>query len=473
MSEEKHIAVWNNVLHFVEQNIEPKQFSTWFKPIRPLAFDRNSLTVEVPSEFFREYLEDAFFEILKSALKKEIGADAKLVYSVRPVRKQPALVYPGAPGTTAVNKEISVNNFSSTRGPGAFVFPGIQKIRVNPQLNPTFCFKNLIEGECNRMGVTAGKSIAMAPGSTAFNPLFLFGGPGLGKTHIAQAIGNAVKESSPELVVLYVPAHRFKLQYMDAVIRNNLSDFIAFYQKMDVLIVDDIQDLASPGTQTAFFNVFNHLHQSGKQLVFTSDRAPVDLQNFEERLLSRLKWGLSVELLQPDYQTRLAMLKARNFRDGSLIPDDVLEYLASSIHSNFRELEGVLISLIAYAAHSHQPLTKELASNIIGNIVSKDTKEVSLDVVQKVVCDYFGITKDAMQSKCRKRVIVQARQIAMYMARNLIPNCSLATIGNEIGGKDHATVLHACSTVTDLMSTDRSFKQYISDIEKQISNYRR
>ncbi len=472
MNEEKHIAVWNNCLHFIEQNIDSKQFSTWFKPIRPVEFSGSSLTVEVPSEFFREYLEDAFFEILKAALKKEIGADARLIYMVRPVRKQRPLVYPGSNGVTPENREISVSNFSSARGPGAFVFPGIQRLSVNPQLNPVYCFKNLVEGECNRMGITAGNSIALSPGKTAFNPLFLFGGPGLGKTHIAQAIGNAIKEKFPELVVLYVPAHRFKHQYMDAVVKNCLSDFINFYQKMDVLIVDDIQDLASPGTQNAFFNVFNHLHQSGKQLVFTSDRAPVDLQNFEERLLSRLKWGLSVELLQPDYQTRLAMLRSRNFRDGSLIPDDVLEYLANSIHSNFRELEGVLISLIAYAAHSHKPIDTALAAEITGKIVGDDRKEISLETVEKVVCDYFGISEEALKSKCRKRVIVQARQIAMFMARNLIPTCSLATIGSRIGGKDHATVLHACSTVSDLMATDRSFRQYVTDIEKQISNYR-
>ena len=318
------------------------------------------------------------------------------------------------------------------------------------------------------MGITAGESISDAPGKTPFNPLFLFGGPGLGKTHLAQAIGIAIKEKHPELVVLYVPANRFKTQYMDAVnVKNKLVDFLAFYMKMDVLIVDDIQELVSPGTQNAFFHIFNHLHQSGKQLIFTSDRPPVDLQNFEERLLSRLKWGLSVELTRPDFSTRLAMLKARSFREGVSISDDVLIYLATRISSNFRELEGTLISLIANATLAHKEVTVEMAEHITENIVGERESDITIDKVQKAVCEYFNITRDTLLSKSRKRQIVQARQIAMYMSRNLL-NCSLATIGAELGGKDHATVLHACTTVSDLMSTDKSFKQYVSDIEKML-----
>lgn len=249
--------------------------------------------------------------------------------------------------------------------------------------------------------------------------------------------------------------------------RNKLTDFIAFYTKMDVLIVDDIQDLQSPGSQGAFFNIFNYLHQAGKQLIFTSDRPSVELENFEERLLSRLKWGLSVELHKPDFTTRLNMLKSRAFREGVKLSDDVLHFLATRIKSNFRELEGALISLIANATLAHKEITIELAENITDKIVGEERVDVTIDKVQKVVCDYFNITRDELLSKTRKRQIVQARQIAMYMSRSLI-NCSLSTIGAEIGGKDHATVLHACTTVNDLMSTDKTFKQYVVDIEKML-----
>ena len=318
------------------------------------------------------------------------------------------------------------------------------------------------------MGINAGLNISATPGKTAFNPLFLFGGPGLGKTHLSQAIGIAIKEKYPDLVVLYVTGNEFKTQYMDAVnVKNKLTDFLAFYMKIDVLIVDDIQDLMGQGSQNAFFNVFNHLHENGKQLIFTSDRAPADLQNFEERLLSRLKWGLSVELQRPSYATRLEMLKARSFREGVTVSEDVLVYLATRIKSNFRELEGALISLIAHATLVHKEMTVELAEMITGKIIGEDKSEISIGKVQKTVCEYFNITKETLLSKSRKRQIVQARQIAMFMSRSLV-GCSLSMIGAELGGKDHATVLHACNTVSDLMTTDKLFKQYVTDIEKML-----
>ncbi|MBO5498365.1 MAG: chromosomal replication initiator protein DnaA [Bacteroidales bacterium] len=473
MTPEKHISVWNNCLNFIGQNIDPRQFNLWFKPIKPVSLVESTLTVEVPSEFFREYVEGAYLDILKASLKKELGVGAKLVYVVTPVQKQQSLVYPASHGNVPVNKTVAVETYGKAGNPGPFVFPGIQRVRIESHLNPVYCFENLIVGECNKMGFTAAESISMSPGKTAFNPLFLFGGPGLGKTHLAQAIGVEIKKKYPELVVLYVPANRFKTQYMDAVhVKNKLTDFLAFYMKIDVLIMDDIQDLIGQGTQNAFFNIFNHLHQSGKQLIFTSDRPPVDLESFEERLLSRLKWGLSVELQKPDFATRLEMLKARAFREGVSLKDEVLHFLATRIKSNFRELEGALISLIANATLAHKEITVELAEKITEKIVGEQQNDVTIDKVQKVVCDYFNITRDDLLSKTRKRQIVQARQIAMYMARTLL-NCSLSTIGAEIGGKDHATVLHACTTVNDLMTTDKTFKQYVTDIEKMLVPVRR
>ena len=461
--------MWNNCLQIIASNIDPQKFNTWFKPIRPVSLVDSTLTVEVPTDFFRDYIEGAYLDLLKMTLKRAVGAGAQLHYMVRPVQIEKPMVYPASHGLTPTNHTVAINTAQPSGSPSPFVFPGVQRLKIDPRLNPVYCFENLVEGECNKLGINAGGNISQAPGKTPFNPLFIFGGPGLGKTHLIQATGIAIKEKYPDLVVLYVSGNEFKTQYMDAIKGNRLVDFMAFYMKIDVLLVDDIQDLLGQGSQNAFFNVFNHLHQSGKQLIFTSDRAPVDLQNFEERLLSRFKWGLSVELLKPDYETRLAMLKARAFREGVAIDDEVLSFLASRIKSNFRELEGTLISLIANATLAHREITVSLAEGLVGKIVGEQQTDVSIDLIVDTVCEYFNITRDILLSKSRKRQIVQARQIAMYECRNLIPNCSLSTIGAELGGKDHATVLHACTTVQDLMSTDKSFRQYVADIESMVA----
>lgn len=462
--QESYAAVWDDCLQVIKQVIEPQQFSTWFEPIRPVSLEGSVLTIAVPSDFFREYIEEAYLDVLKMTLKRVIGTGAKLVYNIRPVKVRTINV-PGQEVLTPVNPSVMVASTPSDK-PSPFVYPGIHKVKIDPRLNPSYCFANLVEGECNKLGISAGINITAAPGKTAFNPLFIFGGSGLGKTHLAQAIGIAIKEKYPDLVVLYVTSNEFKNQYVTATtVLNKVTDFFAYYMKVDVLIVDDIQELMGAGSQNAMFNIFNHLHQNCKQLIFTSDRAPVELQNFEERLLSRFKWGLSVPLGRPDFQTRLRMLKMKAEHEAIIIPDNVLEYIASKVRTNFRELEGTLVSLIAYSSVERNKSLLELAESITETIVGEAKTEVTIDKVQKTVCEYFNITRNDLLSKSRKRQIVQARQIAMYLSRSLIANCSLATIGTEIGGKDHATVLHSCMTVSDLMSTDKVFRKYVTDIE--------
>lgn len=466
-SSKRHIDVWEECLRIIQQNITPQQYETWFKPIRPVSLSDCIITLEVPTDYFRLYLEEAFIDILSKTLKRVIGPGAKLKYVYAPVQGQQKMVIDGTPGAPAENNPVPITTVSPSANTGPLVFPGVKKMKIDPRLNPYYRFSTMIEGECNKLGISAGVDISDKPGKTPFNPLFIFGGSGLGKTHLAQAIGNAIKEKYQECVVFYVTSSEFQSRYVDATtVNNNLTAFLSFFMKIDVLIMDDIQDLKGHGTQNAFFNIFNYLHQHGRQLIFTSDSPAKDLANFEERLLSRFKWGLSVELKRPDYNTRLEMLRARSQREGLIIPDEVLRHIALKVTGNFRELEGVLISLMATSTFTHRDCSIELADQVLEHIVKEEKSELTIDKVQGAVCEYFNISRADLVSGSRKRAIVQARQISMFLCRNMIPNCSLSSIGAQTGGKDHSTVLHSCSTVSDLMSTDRVFKNYVEELQR-------
>ncbi|MFP3860216.1 MAG: chromosomal replication initiator protein DnaA [Bacteroidales bacterium] len=473
MDDNRHVEVWNRCLKIIKDNVPAISYRTWFEPIVPLRIKDNVLTIQVPSPFFYEYLEEQYIDILRKTIKKELGTNAKLEYSVvmeNNTAQNPYTVrFPTNNKTELKNKPVSVplkTEENTIKNP--FVIPGIKKLHVDPRLNPDNSFLNFIEGDCNRLARSAGEAVADKPGGTAFNPLFIYGDSGLGKTHLSQAIGIKVKEKFPDKTVLYVNANKFQTQFVESIRNNNKNDFLHFYQMIDVLIIDDIHELAGKEkTQDIFFHIFNHLHQTGKQLILTSDKPPIEMQGIEQRLLSRFKWGLSADLQAPDFETRMKILEHKIYHDGIDINEDIVEYIASNITVNIRELEGALISLLAQSTLNKKEITIELARNVIDKLVKNSKKEISVDYIQKIVCDYFNINPEQLHSKTRKREIVQARQIAMFFSKSLTKS-SLASIGSQIGGKDHATVLHACKTVNNLMDTDKRFKVTIENIEKKL-----
>lgn len=470
-----HERVWNNCLNVIKDNVPSISFRTWFEPIVPLKLDNDILTIQVPSPFFYEYLEEQYIDILRKVIKKELGPDAKLEYNVVMQNnsysnsKPYTVKFPAKNNREIKNTPVSVpldNSENTIKNP--FVIPGLKKLDIDPRLNPENSFENFIEGECNRLARSAGFAVSKNPGGTAFNPLLVYGESGLGKTHLAQAIGIEVKGLYPEKTVLYVNANKFQTQFVDAIRNNNKNDFLHFYQMIDVLIIDDVHEFAGKEkTQDTFFHIFNHLHQSGKQLILTSDKPPVELQGMEARLLSRFKWGLSADLQTPDFETRMAILKKKTYNDGIELPEEVLEYIATHISDNIRELEGALISLLAQSTLNKKEITLDLTKEMIDKLIKSTKREISIDYIQKVVCNYYNIGLDQLQSKTRKREIVQARQVAMFFSKTLTKS-SLATIGSQIGGKDHATVLHACKTVNNLIETDKRFRIQVDEIEKKL-----
>ena len=466
--------VWSNCLRVIKDNVRGAEYSTWFADIVPVKLNGKVLTIQVPSTFYYEYLEETYIDLLRKVLQAELGEGAGLEYNVvmqnnMMPHSQPLITrYPSSYKKDRYNNPVNMPNEDHSSIKNPFIIPGLQKLQIDPKLNNRNTFSRLVEGEFNRLARSAGYAIATNPGKTTFNPLFIYGGSGLGKTHLAQAIGIETKDRFQDKVVLYVTGHEFQTQFVDATQNNTRNDFVHFYQMIDLLIIDDIHEMAGkPKTQDIFFEIFNYLHQTGKQLIITSDTAPADMEGIEPRLLSRFKWGLSAELTNPDYDSRKAILKQYAYNEGIEISDEILEYVAAHITNNIRELEGALISLLAHSTLNRETITIDLARQIIDKLVKNTTHELNVSYIQKVVCDYFNLNSDAITSKTRKREIVQARQIAMYFAKNMT-KLSLATIGAQIGGKDHATVLHACKTVNNLIDTDRQFKGYIDEIEKKL-----
>ena len=450
---------WAQCLEIIKDNIGEQQFKSWFAPIQVLKFEDNILTLSVPTIFFCEYLEEHYLDLIKKTLIRVYGEGVKLMYRAGVV-ENPATTVDVAPTTQTSGVKFAKN------------IPNIFKQNVyeelDSQLNSNYKFENFYAGESNMLARTAGVSIAQSPGKTAFNPLFIHGESGVGKTHLMQAIGHKIKELNPRARVLYISSHLFQLQFVNATRSNTVPDFINFYQSLDVLMIDDIQDMADKTqTQNTFFHIFNHLHQNIKQLILSSDRPPVSLGGILRRLISRFKWGLSAEVERPDYELRYSILKNKIKHDGLPISDDVAEFVAKNVSENVRDLEGVLASLMFRATTLKKEVTLDLASKVLSTSVNIERKQITIDLIKEKVCAFYNMDVQLLQAKCRKREIVQARQISMYLSKKYTES-SLQRIGSELGKKDHATVLHACKTIADLIEIDKTVKANVQEIEETL-----
>lgn len=468
MSETNHNVLWNKCLNIIKDNVPESTFKTWFLPIVPLKYEDSTLVIQVPSQFFCEFLEDKFLDLLRHTIHKVIGESTKLTYNIMVDRTS---VPNKTMNVEASNRSIAVPSQSSIRengnkAPNILQAPAPQDL--DPHLNPNYNFENFIEGTSNKLARSVADAIAKDPAHTSFNPFFLYGDSGVGKTHLVNAIGVRVRELHPEKRVLYVSAHLFQVQYTDSVRNNTTNDFINFYDTIDVLIVDDIQEIAGlTRTLNTFFHIFNHLHQCGKQLILTSDRAPVSLQGMEERLLTRFKWGMVAELKKPDVELRRDILCNKIHRDGLQFPAEVINYLAENVSDSIRDLEGVVIALMARSTVFNKEIDLDLARQVVGSVAQSEQKVLSIDDIMETVCQHFGLELADIHSKTRKREVVQARQIAMYLAKEHT-DFSAAKIGRLIGGKDHATVLHACKMVTGQNQVDKSFHSELETIESAL-----
>lgn len=452
--------LWDKCLSIIRENVPEAAFKTWFLPITPLSFDEQKVTIRVPSPFFYEYLEANFVNVLRMAVPQVFGQGVSLNYRVT-----------GEEGAADASSAVSARAAAPSPGVSRMIqtpFTQVAPEELDSQLNRRYTFDNFFEGLTNKLARTAGVAVSNDPGKTTFNPLFIYGPSGVGKTHLCHAIGQRIRQMHPEKRVLYVSAHRFRIQYTDAVIKNTSNDFLNFYQSLDVLILDDIHELVGLNkTQLAFFHIFNNLHQLGKQLVLTADKAPVDMQGLEERLITRLKWGLTAELGRPDAELRRTILRNKIEAEGLVLSDEVFNYIVDHVTENIRDLEGVLVSLMANSLINNSPVDMAMAQRVVGQTVRVENKELSIEKIQEKVCRFFNLEESLVQTPSRKREIVQARQITMFLAKKYT-SASFSRIGKVVGGKDHATVLHACKTVKDQMDINKNFRSTVEAIEETL-----
>jgi len=449
--EVNHVDIWSDFLDNIREKLSDQSYSTWFKPIVPINFKQNKLTVQIPSQFFYEFLETHYKEIIRSSLKQTLGDGVRLIYSVVMNDKAELL-----------NDNNKLLQFSAK--------PGTVSIDTTfeSHLNDRYIFENFVEGNNNQFAKAASFAVAKAPGSTTFNPLVIYGGVGLGKTHLIQAIGNYIIQNGKAGKVLYVSSEKFTIDFIDSIQNNKTSDFSNKYRSVDVLIVDDIQFFTNKErTQEEFFHTFNTIHQNKKQIILTSDRPPKELKGIEERLISRFQWGLVVDIQPPDLETRIAILQQKAEENKLTLPKDIINLFATNITSNIRELEGSLIRLLAKSSLDGKDITLDLAKNVLKDLSLGKKKDISIEEIQRIVCDHYSIPEDLIRAKNRKKEVAQARQISMYISKNMT-NSSHKTIGLHFGGRDHSTVVHAIQTIAKASKTDKKIKNDLKALERKI-----
>jgi len=446
-------SIWKNCLSKIKTNVTQMTYNTWFLPIKPLRLENNTLKVELPSQFFWEWIDEHYNSLINKTISEVIGPEAKLSYIIDKDAEE-------ASESTDINNEVSET-----------ITKEKPKVKHNFEsyLNPRYTFQNFITGEGNQLARAAAGAISDNPGGTSFNPFFVYGGVGLGKTHLIQAVGNEIVNKFPEKKVIYLSTDIFTVEFVESIQSNKVNEFSNFYRGMDVLIIDDIQFLiGKEKTQDLFFHIFNTLHQSRKQIILSSDKPPKNLKGLDERLTSRFQWGLTADIQPPELETRIAILRKKAEAYGMDVSGDILEYIASNITSNIRELEGCLIKILANASLSSKQINFELVKKTVYEVATDRKKNnINIDSITKVVCDHLNIAENKIRDKTRKKEIVQARQLAMYLSKEMT-NASLKTIGLHFGGRDHSTVIHACTSIEKSKVQDKSVMDMIQELKNQI-----
>jgi len=437
---------WKNCLSLIKTKISIQSYITWFKPIQAIEFKNKILTLQVPNKFFYEWIEEHYLDLLNEVIMKVLGKEGKIEYQISEDEK-----------TNSNDNELVEIKTKEKKKKSKF-----------DNLNRKFNFKSFISGKCNSVAKAAGKRISKSPGDNPFNPLMIYGGVGLGKTHLLQSIGNKISNKS-NLSVYYITSEKFARQFVDALKENKLKEFTNFYSNIECLIIDDVQFFKGKvKTQEVFFHIFNQLNLNRKQIILAADKSPVELDGLTNRLISRFKSGLTVELEKPDYKTRLDILSHKIKEEGINIEKEIVQFIALQVDTNIRELEGVLISLLAHSTITKKSIDLDLAKSVINKIVKDTKREIDIKYIQDVVSKYFQISVEEMKDKARKKEIVIARQVAMYFSKDFTNN-SLKSIGFHFGGRDHSTVIHAVQSVNDMIDTDSIFRKSIKEINRRIS----